>query len=162
FLHQLEPESPAYHVPAAVRVRESLNLAGLGQSLDMVRARHEVLRTCFEGAGGEPGQVIPPAQPKLPGAPRGGGLGALGGTEREGVVRRLAAEEARRPFDLARGPLLRSRVLRLSPREHVLLMTMHHIASDGWSMGVLMNEMGELHDAFTIGRPPRLAELPVQ
>jgi hypothetical protein len=89
-------------------------------------------------------------------------LSGLAESEREAAAERHASEEARRPFDLAHGPLLRVRLLRLSAEDHVVLFTMHHIISDGWSMGVLMRELGALYEAFTSGEPSPLAELPIQ
>ena len=89
-------------------------------------------------------------------------LRELSGDEREIEVQRLAAEEARLPFDLARGPLLRIKLLRLGDEEHVGLLTMHHIVSDGWSTGILIREMAVLYEAFSSGRPSPLPELPIQ
>ena len=82
--------------------------------------------------------------------------------EREAAVRELAGREAAQPFDLSRGPLLRVKLVRLSEQEHVLLLTMHHIVSDGWSMGVLIREVSELYSAYASGREPQLEELPIQ
>jgi amino acid adenylation domain-containing protein len=159
FLDQLEPESAFYNVPAAVRLSGELNIAALQQTLTEVVRRHESLRTSFVLVDGEPVQVISEAA-----------VVALAVTDlseeaeeaREARARRLAAEEAQRPFDLSRGPLLRSQLLRLSETEHVVLFTMHHIVSDGWSMGVLVREIAALYEAFSQGAPSPLPELPVQ
>ena len=122
-------------------------------------ARHEVLRTTFAEADGAPVQVIaPPRAVELPVVD----LAALADAEREAEALRLAREEAQRPFDLARGPLLRATLLRLAEDEHVLLLIMHHIVSDGWSMGVLFRELAALYEAFRAGEPSPLPELPVQ
>src|SRR5262249_23745566 len=89
-------------------------------------------------------------------------LSGLDGEKRENEARRLANEEGKRPFDLARGPLVRSALLRLSETDHVLLLTMHHIVSDGWSMGILSRELKSLYEAYHAGKPSQLPELPIQ
>ncbi|HWS55882.1 MAG TPA: condensation domain-containing protein, partial [Pyrinomonadaceae bacterium] len=159
FIDQLEGGSAFYNSPAAVRLRGPLDAAALARALSEVARRHGVLRTRFGSEGGEPYQLIEAA------APVELGVTDLSGMEeaaREAEAARLAAEEARRPFDLSRGPLLRASLLRLSEGEHVLLLTMHHIASDAWSLGVLVREAGALYEAFSSGKPSPLAELPVQ
>ncbi|HEX7241915.1 MAG TPA: amino acid adenylation domain-containing protein, partial [Longimicrobiaceae bacterium] len=119
--------------------------------------RHETLRTTYSQAGGEPVQVVhAPAPVALP------VVDLRGARDPEGEAARLAAEEASRPFDLARGPLLRSTLLRLGGDDHVLLLTLHHVVSDGWSMRVLVREVSALYAAFTRGEPSPLPELPVQ
>jgi amino acid adenylation domain-containing protein/FkbM family methyltransferase len=159
FLDQLEPGSSAYNMPAAVRLIGVLNVAALEQVLSEVVSRHEVLRTTFVAPAGEPVQVVaPPAPAPLPVMD----LSALPEAEREAEAERLAAEEARRPFDLAAGPLSRASLIKLSAREHTLLFTMHHIVSDGWSMGVLVKEVTALYDAYSSGKASPLAEPPVQ
>ncbi|HEX8275245.1 MAG TPA: non-ribosomal peptide synthase/polyketide synthase [Longimicrobiaceae bacterium] len=159
FLHRMEPESPAYNVPAALRLRGRLDAAALERALAGVVRRHESLRTVFAERGGEPVQVVlDDAAPEL----RRADLRGLQPAERERAAARLAREEALRPFDLARGPLLRAALLRLDEEEWVLLFAMHHVASDGWSVGVLVREVGELYAAFAEGRGPALPELPVQ
>src|SRR5215207_166577 len=159
FLDQLQPGSAAYNIPAAVRLGGALDTTAFGRALTEVVRRHESLRTTFAVRDGQPVQLIHPAGPlELPVTD----LGHLGAELREAEARRLAAVEARRPFDLARGPLLRVQLLRLAAEEHVLLLTMHHIVSDGWSMGVLVKEAAALYRAFAAGRPSPLAELPVQ
>ncbi len=159
FLDQMEPGSPAYNMPAAVRLSGRLSPAALEASLAEIVARHEVLRTRFEQAGGEPVQRILPAGGRdLPLAD----LAGLPEGAREAEAHRLAAAEAVRPFDLARGPLLRGVLLRLEAGEHVALLTMHHIASDGWSMDLLVRELAALYPAFAAGLPSPLPPLPVQ
>jgi amino acid adenylation domain-containing protein len=161
FLDQLEPGSVAYNMPSAVRLEGRLDLPALERSLDEIVRRHEALRTVFHLSAGEdePEQRILPAVPApLPRAD----LGALSRHARETEARRRIAAEARRPFDLSRGPLLRALLVRLSEDEHVLLLVLHHIAGDGWSMGVLLQEMAALYDAFSTARPSPLAKLPVQ
>jgi amino acid adenylation domain-containing protein len=159
FLDQLEPGSNAYNIPAAVRLQGELNANALEQSLGEVIRRHEALRTTFATVAGEPVQVISEAGPyslaiedftQLPEA------------ERESKWRALAGEEARQAFDLQSGPLLRVRLLRLGESDHVLLYTMHHIISDGWSMGVLIRELTTLYEAYARGEESSLAELSIQ
>ncbi|MET0400641.1 MAG: amino acid adenylation domain-containing protein, partial [Longimicrobiaceae bacterium] len=156
---RLEPGSAAYNMPAALRLRGALDSAALRASLDTLVARHETLRTTFAEEGGVPVQLIHPAAPV---ALRELDLRHLPGAEREAEAERLASAEALTPFDLARGPLLRSTLLRVDEAEHVVLFTLHHVVSDGWSMQVLTREVSALYSAFSRGEEPRLAELPVQ
>ncbi len=159
FIHQLEPESPAYNIPAAVRLTGRLDQAALLAALGEVVARHETLRTSFGEVGGKPVQrIAPPAQLAAPLLD----LTDLPTAQREAETRRLVTEEERHPFDLARGPLVRVALLRLACEDHVLLLTLHHIVSDGWSTGVLIREFGALYPAFHEGRPSPLPLLPVQ
>jgi amino acid adenylation domain-containing protein len=159
FIDQLEPGSAAYNIPAAVRLRGSLNSEALARSLTEVVRRHESLRTCFAADAGRPRQVINSSEPvALPVED----LGGFDAAEREARVAEEAAREAAASFDLAAGPMLRARLLRLSGEEHVLLLTMHHIASDGWSVGVLIRELSALYAAYSSGEESPLAELPVQ
>src|ERR687886_738282 len=159
FLEQLEPGSYAYNIPAAVRLTGSLHVAALQQSLDEIVQRHEALRTTFAMVNGEPIQVIAPVLAlTLPLVD----LRELPQAQQEASVERLATEEAMRPFDLAQGPLLRATLLQLGQAEPVLLLVMHHIVSDGWSMGVLIRELAALYEAFSMGKPSPLPELPIQ
>jgi amino acid adenylation domain-containing protein len=159
FLDQMEPNSPLYNCPAAVRLEGQLNLEALEFVVNEIVRRHEVLRTRIEVEAGEPVQVIDQWEPRrlewidLTGLARG---------EREEEARRLGREEAGTGFDLSRGPLLRVKVLKLEEEEHVALFTMHHIASDGWSNGVLIREFRALYRAYCAGEPSPLAELPIQ
>ena len=150
FLDQLEPGSPFYNIPVAVRLSGALEVASLRASLEEVVRRHEALRTRFESREGRPVQVILPRL-ALPLEPVD--LAGLGEEERATRARALAREEASQPFDLQRGPLLRATLLRLGPEEHVLLLTMHHIVSDGWSMSVLVRELCALYAAFSAVAP---------
>ncbi|HEX7241008.1 MAG TPA: amino acid adenylation domain-containing protein, partial [Longimicrobiaceae bacterium] len=153
FIDQLEPGSPAYNLPAALRLRGRLDVPALRGSLEALVRRHESLRTVFAVRDGEPVQVIRPAGPvSLPVVE----LARLPGAARETEAVRLAEEEALRPFDLARGPLLRATLLRLGEDDHAALFTLHHVVSDGWSMDVLVHEVSALY----AGEP--LPELPVQ
>ncbi|HEV2735061.1 MAG TPA: amino acid adenylation domain-containing protein, partial [Longimicrobiaceae bacterium] len=156
-VHRLEPDSAAYNMAAALRLRGTLDAAALRASLDALVERHETLRTVFGEQGGAPVQVIhPPAPAALP------LLDLRHVPDAEAEAQRLAAGEALRPFDLAQGPLLRGTLLRLGEADHVLLFTMHHVVSDGWSMQVLVREVSALYAAFSRGEAPQLPELPVQ
>jgi amino acid adenylation domain-containing protein len=159
FLDQLEPGRAVYNLPAAVRVTGPVNRAGLQQSLSEMIRRHEALRTAFSVVDEEPVQVI--ASPSAVVWPVVD-LQGLDEGERETVVRRLAAEEAQRPFTLSIGRLMRSWLVQLGEQEHRLLITLHHIVSDGWSMGVLVSEVATVYEAFGTGRPSPLSELPIQ
>ena len=159
FLDQLQPGSALYNMPLGLRLKGELSVPALGASLGEVVRRHEVLRTVFESVEGRPVQKI------LPVRPLDLGLVDLGGLEaglRERELERLSRQEANRPFDLSRGPLLRGCVLRLGEREHAVLLNQHHIVSDGWSLGLLVREAVLLYEAFRSGRPSPLAELPIQ
>ncbi len=156
---RLEPGSPAYNLPFALRMRGALDTAALRASLDALVRRHEALRTTFAEQGGVPVQVVHPAAPV---ALRELDLRGPPDTERDAEAERLASGEALLPFDLARGPLLRSTLLRVGEDEHVLLFTLHHVVSDGWSMQVLVREVSALYAAYARGEEPALPELPVQ
>jgi amino acid adenylation domain-containing protein len=158
FLDQLMPGS-AYNSPGAFRIESSIDVALAERIVNEIVRRHEVLRTTFRSIAGEPVQVIAPVL-NLPVAVVD--LGNLPEPEREAEVRRLATEEAQRPFDLAQGPLLRVTLLRLGDYEHVFLVTMHHIISDGWSIGVFIREAVALYGALSSGAPAPLPELPIQ
>ena len=159
FMEQLQPETPWYNVPAAVRMTGTLHARALERSLNEILNRHETLRTTFAVVEGQPVQRIAPRLTlPLPVV----NLQALTAAEREAEVQRRAREEAQRPFDLAQGPLLRATLLSLEDDEHVLLLTMHHIISDGWSLGVFMRELAALYAAYTSGKPSPLPALPIQ
>ena len=158
-LDQLEPDTPTYNISHALELSGTLDTEALKWSLGEIVSRHEALRTTFADVDGEPVQVISPTlDAKLPVEDLSGLLQA----GREAEAERLALEEKRRPFDLESGPLFRSRLLRLGEEEHILLISMHHIVSDGWSMGVFWRELGALYGAFSRGEPSPLAELPIQ
>ena len=159
FLDQLAPGNPVYNIPWVMRLAGPLDVAALEAALGEVVRRHEVLRTTFSTVGEKPVQVIAPALVLTLGVTD---LRHLPAAERAAEAGRLATEEGRRGFDLGRGPLIRLGLLRLADEEHVLLLTIHHVVSDGWSMGVLMNELAALYEAFRAGRPSPLPELPVQ
>ncbi|HVR99578.1 MAG TPA: condensation domain-containing protein, partial [Thermoanaerobaculia bacterium] len=160
FLEQLEPGSAAYNVPLTVRLLGRLERPVLGAALDEVVRRHESLRTTFgRTPADEAVQRIASAGPvalpvvDLTGLPEQG---------RESEAHRLTSEEAGRPFDLVRGPLLRVLLIALDGEEHLAQLTVHHIVSDGWSVGILLRELGVLYDAFLVGRPSPLPEPEVQ
>jgi amino acid adenylation domain-containing protein len=159
FLHQLEQGSANYNIPMAASLKGRLDELALERSINEVVRRHEALRTTFREVAGEPAQVIAPWT--APGSPLVD-LHALPPAAREREADRLAAAEAKRPFDLAAGPLLRATLLRLADERHVALFTMHHIVSDGWSSGVLVTELGTLYAASLAGTPSPLPELAVQ
>ncbi|HKR94175.1 MAG TPA: condensation domain-containing protein, partial [Candidatus Angelobacter sp.] len=159
FLDQLEPGNAVYNIPGSVRLRGALDHAALRQSLNEIIKRHEALRTRFVELDGQPVQVIEPVL-ELPIEVLD--LSAMSATEGEVEAQRLATAEAALPFDLTSGPLLRVKLLQLAAEEHVLLLTMHHIISDGWSLGVLVREVGALYQAFTEGSASPLPALPIQ
>jgi amino acid adenylation domain-containing protein len=159
FIDQLDPGSSLYNMPVALRAQGPLDARVLELCLSEIVRRHEALRTVFAAREGSPVLVIRPP------APFGLAVVDLSGlpeSRREAMASFLAAEEAARPFDLARGPLLRGVLLRLAPQDHVVSLTLHHIVSDGWSMGVLVREVTALYTALAAGRPSPLPELPLQ
>ncbi|HSS49148.1 MAG TPA: condensation domain-containing protein, partial [Thermoanaerobaculia bacterium] len=159
FLDQLDPGTPTYNVPLALALRGRLDLEALRWSLRRLAQRHEVLRTWFEMIDGRPVQVIGGVDElDLPVVD----LEGLGGRVQAAEAGRLLREEGERPFDLSRGPLLRAGLLRLSPERHAVWLTMHHIVSDGWSLGVMVRELGELYGAQVRGGAADLPELAVQ
>ncbi|NLG50016.1 MAG: amino acid adenylation domain-containing protein, partial [Chloroflexi bacterium] len=159
FLDQLSPGNLFYNIPVAVRLTGDLDVAALEKSLNAIIQRHEALRTLFIAEGGKPQQVIQAGVTLSLGVQD---LSHLPAAEREAEVERLARAEAGQPFDLARGPLLRARLFKLAAQEHVIVVTMHHIISDGWSLGVLVRELAALYGAIRAGRPSPLPELPIQ
>ncbi|QKQ73081.1 non-ribosomal peptide synthetase [Nostoc sp. TCL240-02] len=159
FLNQLEPSSAFYNISHAIRLTGSLNVPALEQTLNEIVQRHEALRTSFMTVEGQPIQVIDPSLTiSLPMVD----LREFSEVEREAEVLRLTAEEAQQAFNLAKAPLLRATLLQLSEVEQVVLFTMHHIVSDDWSMKILIKEMAALYQAFNLGQPSPLVELPIQ
>jgi hypothetical protein len=149
--------SVAYNVPHAVRFRGGLRVAALGWALGEVVARHEVLRTCYPVVAGRVVQRVGPAGFRL------GWRDVSGLPDPEGALWERARQEACEPFELAAGPVLRGELVRVAADDHVLLLTVHHIASDGWSSGVLVREVLELYPRFGAGGGGAvLAPLPVQ
>ncbi len=159
FLHQLEPEGAAYNMPFGVRLTGKLNREALAKGLNEIVRRHEILHTSFAVKAGRPVQMIT-AELEL--KIEEIDLRGADDAECELEARRMAQAEAGKPFDLDRGPLLRVKLLRIAEQEHVLLVTMHHIVSDGWSIGIMMREFSELYAAYAQGQELVLPELPVQ
>ncbi|HYC91022.1 MAG TPA: amino acid adenylation domain-containing protein, partial [Thermoanaerobaculia bacterium] len=159
FLDQLQPGSAAYNIPAAVRLTGTLDPAALEASIRAVVDRHESLRTRFTSVDGRPAQVIDAdAKLRVPFID----LSRLGREMAESDAKLLAIADAAKPFDLAAGPLLRVTLVKLGAEEHVLLLSMHHIISDGWSLGVFLGEVAAHYTARVEGREHTLAPLPVQ
>lgn len=165
FLDQMEPGSAWYNIPVALRLTGRLDVAAFRRAVHEIVQRHEVLRTTFSMLEGQPVQVIAPVLaleiPTLD-------LSRCPEEVREAEARRLALEEAQRPFNLGRGPLIRVNLLDLGVHsdtgesERVVLFTLHHIVMDGWSMDILIREFIALYEAFHAGRPSPLPELPIQ
>ncbi len=159
FLHELDPQSPAYLVPAALRVDGPLDLDAFRSALRLVVGRHESLRTRIDTADGQP--VVSIAT-DLDAPLTVIDLSARSSADRDTEVARLTALEAARPFDLSRPPLLRATLVRLGDTRHLLLLTMHHLASDAWSMDVLVRDVAAAYEAARQSRPLSLPALPVQ
>ncbi|MFL5532478.1 MAG: condensation domain-containing protein, partial [Gemmatimonadales bacterium] len=157
FLEQLEPGT--YNVPQTLRLTGPLQVEALRESFGQIVRRHEVFRTTFSAPNGHPVQVIASdLDVPLPITD----LSALPEGERELAARRFRTEHGRRPFDLERGPLFRTSLVRFSAEEHILLLCLHHSICDAWSMEVLFRELGELYQALARGERPVLPELPIQ
>ncbi|RAA09406.1 non-ribosomal peptide synthetase, partial [Ralstonia pseudosolanacearum] len=158
FLAQMEGGSEAYHIPVGLRLKGELDEDALRRALDRIVARHEALRTCFVT---EEGQAVQ----RVASADVGFALDCVdlqGQADREQALATLSEREANTPFDLAHGPLIRGCLVKLGEQEHVLLITMHHIVSDGWSQGVLARELGSLYEAYRAGNSDPLPALPIQ
>src|SRR5882672_9483490 len=159
FLDSLTPNTSLYNIFRALRMRGDLDVHALGQALGALTARHESLRTVFSTVDGQPVQVIS-ADQKFHLAEID--LGHLSADAREVELQKLLKDTARVPFDLAHGPLVRATLFRLDADEHVLLLSMHHIVADDWSMGIFSRELEQLYDGFALGQAPQLPELPIQ
>jgi len=158
-LDRLDPGNPAYNITRVIRLHGALSITALQESLREIVARHESLRTTFTEIEGEPVQVIAANYVlEIPIID----LSHFAEPERQSEMLRLARVEAQRPFDLTRGPLIRTKLLRLSADEHILVLAMHHIITDAWSMSVLFKEVGALYESFVAGRPSPLPNLPLQ
>ncbi len=159
FLEQIVPGSPAYTIHESMRLSGILHVTALEASLHEIIRRHEALRTTFISLEGQPVQIIaPPQRISLPVID----LELLEEVARNSAVQHLTTAEAQRPFDLSHGPLMRIALLRLSSAEHILLLTLHHIISDGWSMGIFLRELTILYAAYAAGKPSPLPDLPIQ
>lgn len=158
-IHQLDPDSALYNIPAGVRIRGALDVPALEQSLNEVIRRHEILRTTFTNNDDEAVQIVTPYAPtELPVRDQR----SLDIEERERATRETIDAIARQPFDLEHGPLLRSEVLRVADDEFLHLVTVHHIVFDGWSAGVFFEELWRAYRAFSRGQPSPLPDLPIQ
>ncbi|MDH5546983.1 MAG: amino acid adenylation domain-containing protein, partial [Gammaproteobacteria bacterium] len=159
FLDQINPKSSLFNVPMFMRLNGPLNIAKLFDTFNEVVQRHEVLRTVFTSIAGQPLQIIKPQffipLPVID-------LSGLSNDVVETNISKLADTEAKRPFVLYEGPLLRTTLLKLGSDEHIILMTMHHIVSDGWSMGVLIQELSILYNALSRGQQNPLPPLTIQ
>ncbi|WP_315790951.1 amino acid adenylation domain-containing protein [Fischerella sp. JS2] len=159
FIDQLYHGSSFYNIPSAFHLKGLLNITALQQSLNEILRRHEVWRTNFVLVNEQPVQQIASELIwELPII----NLEHLSGENWEGEIKKFAAQEAKKPFNLAKGPLVRATLLRLGEEEHVFLLTMHHIITDGWSVGVFMQELATLYVAFSTSQPSPLSELPIQ
>jgi hypothetical protein len=158
FVDQLEPESVAYNTSMALRLRGPLNTLVLEQALSEIVRRHEVLRTTFPSQDGHPRQVIGAAKPMILPIIDFGAIGE----KAEPHARRLISEEAERPFNLAKGPLLRVKMLKLAAEDHVMTFMMQHIITDGWSLELMVGEFVALYEAYGNGRASSLPELELQ
>jgi alpha-ketoglutarate-dependent taurine dioxygenase/acyl carrier protein len=159
FLDQLEPGNAVYNIPLAVRISGSLHVAALKKALAEVVRRHDILRTRFSVIQGNPIQEVDAAQPLKFSIVD---LSPLPPSHQDAEIRRLSKQEFSLPFDLSAGPILRMILIRVSALEHVCLLTMHHIVTDGWSMGIFIGEMASLYEAFLEERPSNLPCLPIQ
>ncbi|MGH8727036.1 MAG: non-ribosomal peptide synthetase, partial [Burkholderiales bacterium] len=157
FLYQWEPASAFYNINSALKLEGQLDAAALERCVNEIVRRHESLRTSFKTADGEPVQIVHPAVEIKISTVDLRGLSLL-----DDEIRRVAAEETGRPFDLSRAPLIRVSLLRLGDASHVLLTTLHHIISDGWSVGIFYREIAVLYQAFARSEPISLAELSIQ
>jgi len=152
-LWQLEPQSCAYNIPSALGLQGALDIPALRQSFEALQQRHEVLRTTFEQEGEHAMQVIHAAAPfELP----------LDSLPHGQTVEQYVQSQARLPFDLERGPLLRASLLRLAEDDHVLVLTVHHVVSDGWSTPIMVEELVRFYEAFSTGSEANLPPLPIQ
>ena len=159
FLDHLMPGNAFYNEQVVLPIRFALNVGALERTINEIIRRHEVLRTRFVVDAGQPMQIVEPGLDlPLPVID----LRGLPEQERQMGAQQIAAQEVRKPFDLASGPLLRTTLLQLADVEYILLLTIHHIASDGWSMQIVAREMTTVYAAFASGRPSPLAELPIQ
>jgi len=159
FLDQLEPGNLFYNMPMAVRIEGSFDIAALQYSLNEIIRRHEVLRTTFVAVDGDPRQVITSEllidMPLID-------LSDMPTADAETKAQALASAETRKPFDLSTGPMLRGLLVRFSQQDHLVVLVLHHIVADAWSVGVFMSELAILYDAFVRDEPSPLPDLPIQ
>jgi hypothetical protein len=158
-LHHALPNLPFFNILYALRLTSPLNIALLERSINEIVRRHEILRTTFAVQGGQSVQLIAPHL-SLPLALHD--LKALSRSKKESLGHKILQEEALHSFDLAKGPLIRARLLRLGNREHLLLISTHQAICDGWSLGVFVEELVSLYDAFSVQKESPLAPAPIQ
>src|ERR1041385_8505520 len=158
FLTELDPENPSYNLPFALRFTGDLNVAALEKSLNAIVTRHETLRTKFAAVDGEPFQVVSNDAVTV----EFRDLVLSPGVDVHLELQRLISAAAQQPFDLRQEYPLRASLIRLALDEHVLLLTMHHIVSDAWSVNILVHELAIFYKAFTTQSEPQLPELPIQ
>ncbi|BDA68746.1 non-ribosomal peptide synthetase [Calothrix sp. PCC 7716] len=159
FINQLTPNTPTYNIPVVISFEGYVNLAVLQDSLNEIIRRHEVLRTSFTVVDGQPVQVINTYVPLTLAVED---LRTLKTSDSTQVAQRLATEFAQQPFDLSTQLLLRAKILQLDHKSYQLIVTLHHIIVDGWSIGVFIKELAALYEAFSVGKPSPLSELPIQ
>src|SRR5262249_36782062 len=153
------PGNPAYNVAVRFRIEGALDVLRLERAFNAMIRRHEVLRATFRMMDGQLAQVIAPSLDiRIPVTD----LRHMPPAQREIETDGLAVEEAQRSFDVANGPMIRASLIRVEDAQHILLVTTHHLVSDGWSVGLITNEVGEIYEALTLGRQPSLPELPIQ
>jgi aspartate racemase len=157
-LNQLMPGESVYHSPTAARLTGELDVSALQRALQAIVARHDGLRTIFRAIDGEPMQIVQDFNLEVPVIDVSGN----DEDEREADALSILRHEARRPFDLSTGPLVRAIIVRLRADEHILLVTMHHVITDGWSFGIFHRELSSFYEAFATGRPAPYPELPIQ
>jgi amino acid adenylation domain-containing protein len=159
FINQLTPDAPTYNIPVVISLKGYVNLAVLQDSLNEIIRRHEVLRTSFTVVDEQPVQVINPPVPLTLAVED---LRTLKTSDCTQVAQRLASEFAQQPFDLSDQLLLRAKIFQLDNKNYQLIVTLHHIIADGWSIGVFIKELAALYEAFSVGKPSPLSELPIQ
>jgi NRPS condensation-like uncharacterized protein len=159
FLDQLDPETAAYNLPRAFRITGPLNIEILTQAFQMVVERHSCLRTVFDSVEGEARQIVlSQVEVKIPVVD----LAGIPLQERESEALRIASEEGKKTFDLSAGPLLRLLLVRVEPETHFLVLVIHHIVTDGWSIALLFRDVTKIYAALTKNETPELPELTLQ
>jgi len=158
-LNQLMPGESVYHSPTAARLRGTLDVPALQQALQAIVDRHDSLRTIFSVVDGEPMQVVEDLTLEAPVIDLST---MIDENRRDAEALRILEHDARRPFELSTGPLIRAIIVRLRPDEHILLVTMHHVVTDGWSIGLFHRELSSLYKAFASHSPSPLPDLPIQ
>jgi amino acid adenylation domain-containing protein len=159
FIEQLAPGTPAYNMPLALRMKGVLNVGALERALSTLVRRHESLRTRFEAVGGQAHQVV---QPSVPITFELTNLSGIPAEEHRAKALAIMTADALEPFNLQTGPVFRAQLVRLAAEDHLLVLCMHHIVSDGWSTGILVAEMGACYDAYVAGVEPELPPLTIQ